>query len=306
MHPLTRSQAAQLGREAVAIAAEGRYRRVDGAVVDIGDAVRRCVASTRVIRPDDWPAVLRRGREAAPRDAAARAEVTQETTLAAARRLVEQENAARPLVLNFASAKSPGGGFLGGSRAQEESLARSSALYASLQRAGAYYDQNRACGSSLYTDHAVLSPDVPVFRADDGAPLDRPYAASFLTMPAVNVGALGRSGEHARVEPVMAGRVEKVLALAAAEGFDTLSSAPGAAARSERPAPDRPAVPRRPLRRRLLGVEVRSDHVRGIHRRHGARELPGVRRTVCPESGDAETETLTAADRAESTGEART
>jgi uncharacterized protein (TIGR02452 family) len=222
MHPLTRSQAAQLGREAVAIAAEGRYRRVDGAVVDIGDAVRRCVEGTRIIRPDDSPAILRRGREAAPRDAAARAEVTQETTLAAARRLVEQENAARLLVLNFASAKSPGGGFLGGSRAQEESLARSSALYASLQRAGAYYDQNRACGSSLYTDHAVLSPDVPVFRADDGAPLDRPYAASFLTMPAVNVGALGRSGEHARVEPVMAGRVEKVLALAAAEGFETL------------------------------------------------------------------------------------
>lgn len=222
MHPLTRSQAAQVGREAVAIAAEGRYRRVDGAVVELGDAVRRCVASTRVIRPDDWPAILRRGRVAAPRDAAARAEVTQETTLAAARRLVEQENAARPLVLNFASAKSPGGGFLGGSRAQEESLARSSALYASLQRAGAYYDQNRACGSSLYTDHAVLSPDVPVFRADDGAPLDRPYAASFLTMPAVNVGALGRPGEHARVGPVMAGRVEKVLALAAAEGFETL------------------------------------------------------------------------------------
>jgi uncharacterized protein (TIGR02452 family) len=213
---------AQLGQEAVLIAAEGRYRRGDGAVVEIGDAVRRCVEETRVIRPGDWPGIVRRGRAVPERAAAARVEVTPETTLAATRRLVERENAVRPLVLNFASAKNAGGGFLGGSRAQEESLARSSALYASLQAGQEYYDQNRRCGTSLYTDHAILSPDVPVFRDDDGTPLDRPYAASFFTMPAVNVGALGPRDDPARVEPVMAGRVEKLLALAAAEGLEEL------------------------------------------------------------------------------------
>ena len=223
MSTMNRRRTAQLGQEAVVIASEGRYRRVDGQTVEIGDAVRRCVEETRVFRPGEWPGVIRRGREVAERNVPARMEVTPETTLAATRRLVERENATRPLVLNFASAKNPGGGFLGGSRAQEESLARSSALYLSLQVGREYYEQNRRCRSTLYTDHAILSPDVPVFRDDDGALLDRPYAASFFTMPAVNVGALGSGGaDHARVEPVMAGRVEKLLAMAAAEGSDEL------------------------------------------------------------------------------------
>ena len=38
----------------------------------------------------------------------------------------------RPLVMNFANAHRPGGGFLNGSRAQEESLCRCSTLYKSI------------------------------------------------------------------------------------------------------------------------------------------------------------------------------
>jgi uncharacterized protein (TIGR02452 family) len=220
---MNRAHMAQLGQEAVIIACEGRYRRGDGFVVEIAHDVRRCVEATRVIRPGEWPGIVARGKAVAPRPGAAGIEVTPETTLAATRRLVEREGAARPLVLNFASAKNAGGGFLGGSRAQEESLARSSALYASLQARQEYYDQNRRARSTIYTDHAILSPDVPVFRDDDGTLLDRPYAASFFTMPAVNVGALRPGGgDHARVEPVMAGRVQKLLALAACEGFEEL------------------------------------------------------------------------------------
>jgi uncharacterized protein (TIGR02452 family) len=220
---MNRQERAQIGQEAVVIASEGCYRTAGGATVDIADNVRRCVEGTRLIRPSDWPAIVRRGREAPDLGEAARADVTPETTLAAARRLVEREGAGRLFVLNFASAKNPGGGFLGGSRAQEESLARSSALYASLQAAKEYYDQNRRARSTLYTDHAIASPDVPVFRDDDGTLLDRPYQVTFFTMPAVNFGALRPgAGDHAKVEPVMAGRVEKVLAFAAAEGFEQL------------------------------------------------------------------------------------
>jgi len=45
---------------------------------------------------------------------------------------VTEQGCDKTLCLNFASAKNAGGGFLGGSQAQEESLARSSALYATL------------------------------------------------------------------------------------------------------------------------------------------------------------------------------
>jgi len=220
---MNRQKFAQIGQETVVIAAEGRYRTAGGATVDIADSVRRCVENTRLIRPGDWPSIVRTGRSAPDLPEAARVDVTPETTLAAARRLVEREGVHRLLVLNFASAKNPGGGFLGGSRAQEESLARSSALYASLQAAQEYYDQNRRARSTLYTDHAIVSPEVPVFRDDDGTLLDRPYEVTFFTMPAVNAGALRPGGgDHAKVEPVMAGRVEKVLSLAAAEGFEHL------------------------------------------------------------------------------------
>ena len=146
-------------------------------------------------------------------------EVTGETTLAAARRLVKDGARCRVAALNFASARNPGGGFLSGSQAQEESLARSSALFASLEAAGDYYAANRANPSKLYTDHAVLSPRVPVFRDDSGALLDEPYYVTFVTMPAVNVGAIPRrAAELARVESVMARRIECVLALAAQSG----------------------------------------------------------------------------------------
>src|SRR6478672_13405425 len=112
--PMNRTHMAQLGQEAVNISSEGRYRRDDGFVVEIAHDVRGCVEGTRVIRPGDWPGIVRRGKAVAPRSVAARIEVTPETTLAATRRLVEREGAVRPLVLNFASAKNAGGGFLGG------------------------------------------------------------------------------------------------------------------------------------------------------------------------------------------------
>src|SRR4029077_4484905 len=99
---------------------------------------------------------------------------TNGTTLAAARQLHEQYGPERIALLNFASARNPGGGFLSGSQAQEESLARASGLYASLSRMTDYYGANRRSKSALYTDHMVYSPLVPVFRDDDDRLLDEP------------------------------------------------------------------------------------------------------------------------------------
>jgi uncharacterized protein (TIGR02452 family) len=151
-------------------------------------------------------------------------EVVNETTLHAAWRLREGEPRARVLALNFASARHPGGGFLKGSQAQEESLARASGLYACISRFREMYDANAHFPSCLYTDHMIYSLDVPVFRDDEDALLECPYLLSFVTAPAVNVGALRRNAPDTlhQVEPVMLERMEKVLSVAVVHGHDVL------------------------------------------------------------------------------------
>lgn len=65
--------------------------------------------------------------------------IQQATTLEAAQYLRLQHPDERIAILNFASANNPGGGFINGAQAQEESIARASSLYASLEQAKDYY-----------------------------------------------------------------------------------------------------------------------------------------------------------------------
>lgn len=75
----------------------------------------------------------------------------------------------RTAVLNFASYQKPGGGFPGGSKAQEEWLCHDSFLYNVLQKHEQdYYAWNRQhVNQSLYRDRALYTPDVRFFRAPE-------------------------------------------------------------------------------------------------------------------------------------------
>lgn len=98
-------------------------------------------------------------------------------------------------VLNFASAKNPGGGFLNGANAQEESLAASGGLYYTLTAHPQYYEENRMFKSMIYTSYSIYSPDVVFFRDEKFNLLETPITASVLTMPAVNLGQVILKGE---------------------------------------------------------------------------------------------------------------
>jgi uncharacterized protein (TIGR02452 family) len=225
---LKRSDCAAIAAETLEIVARGGYDSPAGAArVELADAVERSVAGTWFLPESGWRSVRRRADEAAAKadpDHRPLIEVTDETTLEACRRLTLEAGTADVLALNFASAKNPGGGFLGGSRAQEESLARSSALYATLQNAQAYYDTNRHARDAYYTDCAIYSPAVPVFRDDAGALLDDPYQVTFVTCPAANATALRshHKFDEQKIEDTMRRRAGNVLALAAAEGHRTV------------------------------------------------------------------------------------
>jgi uncharacterized protein (TIGR02452 family) len=138
--------------------------------------------------------------------------------------LVAERRYQRVGILNFASARHPGGGFLGGARAQEESLARSSGLYFSLNQCPEHYAFHRTQRTCLYSDRMIYSPACPVVRDDAGNWLPEPYVVDFITSPAPNAGAI-RQNEPANcqyIEPVLRERAGKILALAAYKQCDAL------------------------------------------------------------------------------------
>jgi uncharacterized protein (TIGR02452 family) len=206
---LDRSRAAELGRQALQILQEGTYMAPSGHIVDLRDAIARARADTQTYAPErEIPLAANRGH-------ATQIAVTNETTLSAASKLVAAGH--HPVVLNFASARHPGGGFLGGAQAQEESLARASALYACLS-GNPMYAWHETHRNPFYTDYAIYSPHVPVFRGESGALLDDPYLCAFMTCPAVNATVALERDPTCRpaIRAAMARRIERVLAIAVA------------------------------------------------------------------------------------------
>ena len=213
----SRNDRARIATEAVDISLAGQYRLPSGQEVLLGDAIQLAIHQTELITPSQISGMRDRAMQIlAKRDLVTNIEVKNETTFASARRLVDQYGSAYVTALNFASAKNPGGGFLGGSQAQEESLARASALYVCLQTQDKYYQINRAHASLLYTDHMIFSPCVPVFRDDQDILIDQPWNVSIITAPAPNAGAIAKNEPESlgEIKTTFRRRIENVLVAA--------------------------------------------------------------------------------------------
>ena len=138
-------------------------------------------------------------------------------------RILSEEGKTTIGVLNFASAKNPGGGFLNGAMAQEESLAASSTLYPTLTAHETYYRKNRANSSMMYLDYGIYSPDVFFFRDGAFRLTDTPVKASVLTLPAVNMGQVILKGENEEeARHVMRRRMKLALGIFAEQGAEHL------------------------------------------------------------------------------------
>jgi uncharacterized protein (TIGR02452 family) len=207
-------------KDTLEIIERGNYRNNMGETVSIKDETDFAVKNTKIYRIEDFPSEF----ELTKIVEVTKFEVTDETTLEAAKRICQENADENPFVLNFASAMSPGGGFLSDSQAQEESLARSSSLYATLTANFEFYEFNRRGHSCFYSDWMIYSPQVPVFRNDDGSLVETPYLATFLTSPAVNAGVIKQKEPDKvhLIETVNRERARKFLWLANNFGHRTL------------------------------------------------------------------------------------
>lgn len=194
----------------------GGYHAEDGRRVALAGLLEAATEGTRLYGPEPVPVTPDTSRTTS-------FEVTGESSLQAARRMTSA-SAGPVAVLNFASARNPGGGYLNGAQAQEEALCRASALYATLLRAPGYYAHHRADRSPFYSDRVIHSPGVPVFRDDRGRLLDTPFTVGFLTSPAPNAGIVARDRpeESHRVPATLDSRAERVLEVAVASGYRRL------------------------------------------------------------------------------------
>lgn len=215
------SRLREIARENAEIVASGGYRARSGRQVVLAAAVAEAKAGTTIYGPNmvipDEKVPSGTGRTVV--------EVTGESSTEAARRLAADLPGASPVaVLNFASARNPGGGYVRGAKAQEEALCRASALYETLLEAPEYYEVHRAEVSTFYTDRVIHSPGVPVFRDDRGDLADTPFRAGFLTSPAPNAGTIRRQEPHRvpEIPAALARRAELVLRVAALHGYQGL------------------------------------------------------------------------------------
>lgn len=116
-------------------------------------------------------------------------------------------------VLNFASFKNPGGGFLKGEVAQEEYLCQNSTLYNVLSQFTSYYEKNRLnTNDALYWNRAIYSPGIVVLPSE--------VKVDVLSCAAPNIKA-SRMIDSKKVQAVIS-RIKFVLDILEKEWCDTV------------------------------------------------------------------------------------
>jgi uncharacterized protein (TIGR02452 family) len=200
-----------LGLTAAESAKTGLVTNAAGETIDISAAIERAVEQKESIAPHE-PLEL----PSAPRFRETRVKVVNDTTLSVAKQLTTSDE--RTAVLNFANGVEPGGGFLNGSLAQEETLCRSSALHATLE-GDPMYEAHRKLEIPMASSNWIIrSPSVPVFRKDDGSPEDAPWNLTFLTCAAPFAPHVGQPRSHELLDT----RIQRVLEVAASRGHTSL------------------------------------------------------------------------------------
>ncbi|MFM2393398.1 MAG: hypothetical protein RLZZ546_1380 [Bacteroidota bacterium] len=208
----------QIATETLKIIQDGYYYIEDNKI-DVSDLIAKSREGAFTIAPNGWADFLSNTEEV---KFETEIEFKNCSTIEA---IADESKELKIAALNFASAKNPGGGFIGGASAQEESLARSSSLYHSLIKDKTMYDYNKGNSTFLYSDYVIYSPEVVFWYKDNGDSFDEPLICDVITSPAPNKGAMiqhNRMKEMEQIESVFKERMVKVIGLAAHQKVESL------------------------------------------------------------------------------------
>lgn len=189
--------------------------KVNGIEIDISQEIEDCVDGTILYQPG---ASFESRIHPLQNKRRGHIELKDETTLHAAIRLSKDLKIPQDeiVVLNYASARNPGGGFDTGANAQEESIARQTSLISSITqtRVREMYDYNRKEKSLLYSDYMIYTPGAVIFRDDNEEYMQEPSLTSIITCPAANLTNSKKDGNIDEIHKVMLNRCRKIIQVA--------------------------------------------------------------------------------------------
>ncbi len=204
-----------VAEETLKIVNNGHYY-IGGRKVNIKADVNYSVNNTKVISPEELKSMSDSIKP--EKRFQTRIEVTGETSQEAAERVSKY---GKTILLNFASAKKPGGGFLNGRIAQEEDLCRCSALYNCLKDQNGFYGLDHK--DALYSRHVIYSPNVPFFRIKGTLQPGALFMPSVLTSAAPNAGAwFDNGGRRDIINVAWINKIRDVLVVAKTKGYKNL------------------------------------------------------------------------------------
>ena len=137
-------------------------------------------------------------------------------------------------VLNFASARYPGGGVKTGASAQEECLCRCSTLYFAISEKNTVKNFHQKHDFMIrngqmdftYNDDCIFSPDIVVFKSDDGAyrylSEDKQYQVDVITCAAPNLNRLHTGITESKLREIHESRARRILDIAKSENEEVL------------------------------------------------------------------------------------
>ena len=203
-----------VGMETLRIISEGKYQAGGREVVLPELDYQKAV----VISPEEGQRLMEAGIEAYRKEKRCRIVIKNADSFEAGRCY---ENA---LVMNFANAHNPGGGFKIGATAQEESLCRCSTLYASItsKEASEMYHYNNTHLSSVESDYMLISPNVAVIRGEGYRLLEEPAILGVITAPAPNRRGAAVAASKKVIRETFLRRIRILLLAAMKHGYRNL------------------------------------------------------------------------------------